>query len=71
LVTILTGFLGGYQTLRPRLTKYCRGRVPGIPGGVDAYDEVYEVTSREGTIARHVVDVGIIDSKSIVSVFKV
>jgi len=29
--------LGGYQTLRPRLTKYCRERVPGIPGGVDAY----------------------------------
>jgi len=28
--------LGGYQTLRPRLAKYCRGRVPGIPGGVDA-----------------------------------
>ena len=24
----------GYKTLRPRLTKYCRGRVPG---GVDAY----------------------------------
>ena len=27
----------GYKTLRPRLTKYCRGRVPGVPGGVDAY----------------------------------
>ena len=27
----------GYQTLRPRLTKYCRGRVPGVPCGVDAY----------------------------------
>jgi len=26
--------LPGYKTLRPRLTKYCRGRVPG---GVDAY----------------------------------
>jgi len=25
------------MTLRPQLTKYCRGRVPGIPGGVDAY----------------------------------
>jgi len=37
LLTILTGFWGGYQTLRPRLTKYCRGHVPGIPGGVDAY----------------------------------
>jgi len=29
--------LGGYKTLRPRLTKYCRGRVPGILGGIDAY----------------------------------
>jgi len=29
--------LRGYQTLRPRLTKYCRGCVPGIPGVVDAY----------------------------------
>jgi len=27
----------GYKTLRLRLTKYCRGRVPGVPGGVDAY----------------------------------
>ena len=27
----------GYKTLRPRLTKYCRGRVPSVPGGVDAY----------------------------------
>jgi len=27
----------GYKTFRPRLTKYCRGYVPGIPGGVDAY----------------------------------
>jgi len=25
------------MTFRPRLTKYCRGCVPGIPGGVDAY----------------------------------
>jgi len=25
---------GGYKTFRPRLTKYCRGCVPG---GVDAY----------------------------------
>jgi len=30
--------LWGYRTFRPRLTKYCRRRVPGIPGGVDAYD---------------------------------
>jgi len=29
--------LWGYKTFRPRLTKYCRGCVPGIPGGVDAY----------------------------------
>ena len=27
----------GYKTLRPRLTKYCRGRVPSVPGVVDAY----------------------------------
>jgi len=27
----------GYKLLHPRLTKYCRGRVPGVPGGVDAY----------------------------------
>jgi len=27
----------GYKTFRPRLTKYCWGWVPGIPGGVDAY----------------------------------
>jgi len=27
----------GYKILRPRLTKYCWGRVPGVPGGVDAY----------------------------------
>ena len=28
----------GGMTFRPRLTKYCRGCVPGIPGGVDAYE---------------------------------
>jgi len=28
----------GYKVLRLRLTKYWRGRVPGVPGGVDAYD---------------------------------
>ena len=28
----------GYTTFGPRLTKYCRGCVPGLPGGVDAYD---------------------------------
>jgi len=28
---------GGYKTFRSRLTKYCRGCVPGIPGDVDAY----------------------------------
>jgi len=27
----------GYKILRPRLTKHCWGRVPGVPGGVDAY----------------------------------
>ena len=27
----------GYKTFRPQLTKYCRGCVPGIPSGVDAY----------------------------------
>ena len=27
---------GGYKIFRPRLTKYCRGCVPGVPGGVDA-----------------------------------
>ena len=27
----------GYKILRPRLTKRCWGRVPGVPGGVDAY----------------------------------
>ena len=27
----------GYKILRPRLNKYCRMRVPGVPGGVDAY----------------------------------
>ena len=37
LITILTNF-GGYKTFRPRLTNYCRGCVPGIPGGVDAHD---------------------------------
>jgi len=36
LITILSNF-GGYKTFRPRLTKYCRECVPGIPGGVDAY----------------------------------
>jgi len=34
LITILSNF-GGYKTFRPWLTKYCRGCVPGIPGGVD------------------------------------
>jgi len=29
--------LGGYKIVHPRLTKDCRGCVPGIPGGVDAY----------------------------------
>ena len=28
----------GYKTLHPRLTEYCRGRVPCVSGGVDAYD---------------------------------
>jgi len=28
---------GRYHTYRPRLTKYCRVCVPGIPGGVGAY----------------------------------
>jgi len=28
----------GYKILRPRLTKHCWGRVPGVAGGVDAYD---------------------------------
>ena len=27
---------GGYMIFRPRLTKYCQGCVPGVPGGVDA-----------------------------------
>jgi len=31
---------GGYNILRPRLTKYCRGCIPGVPGGVDAYARV-------------------------------
>jgi len=26
----------GYKILCPRLTKYCQGRVHGVPGGVDA-----------------------------------
>ena len=26
-----------YKILRRRLTKYWRGRAPGVPGGVDAY----------------------------------
>ena len=26
----------GYMIFRPRLTKYCRGCVPGVPGDVDA-----------------------------------
>jgi len=33
-----------YKTFCPWLTKYCRGYVPGIPSGVDAYvssDAVY------------------------------
>jgi len=30
----LDKFCRGYKVLRPRLTKHCRGRVPG---GVDAY----------------------------------
>jgi len=34
----LDKFCWGYKVLRPRLTKHCRGRVPGVPGGVDAYD---------------------------------
>jgi len=34
----LDKFCRGYKVLRPRLTKHCRGRVPGVPGGVDAYD---------------------------------
>ena len=33
----LDKFCRGYKVLRPRLTKHCRGRVPGVPGGVDAY----------------------------------
>ena len=31
------------KTFRPRLTKYCRGCVPGIPGGVDAYGWLHTV----------------------------
>jgi len=37
--------LWGYKTFRPRLTKYCRGCVPGIPGSVDVYDPPYYFTS--------------------------
>ena len=33
----LDKFCRGYKVLRPRLTKHCRGRVPSVPGGVDAY----------------------------------
>jgi len=36
LATTMSNF-GGYKTLRPRLIKHCRGRVTGIPGGVNAY----------------------------------
>jgi len=36
----------GYKTFRPRLTKYCRGCVPSIPGGVDAYDWNCSVLTR-------------------------
>jgi len=32
-----TNFGREYKILRPRLTKYCWGRVPGVLGGVDAY----------------------------------
>ena len=34
----LDKFCRGYKVLRPRLTKHCWGRVPGVAGGVDAYD---------------------------------
>ena len=37
MVRNLTNFAGDISDY-PRLTKYCRGRVPGVPGGVDAYD---------------------------------
>jgi len=30
----------GCKVLRPRLTKHCRGRVPSVPGGVDAYEQI-------------------------------
>jgi len=33
----LDKFCRGCKVLRPRLTKHCRGRVPSVPGGVDAY----------------------------------
>jgi len=45
LITIWTNF-GGDMTFRPRLTKYSRGCVPGIPGGVDAYEARKLVVSR-------------------------
>ena len=37
----------GYKILRPRLTKHCRGRVPGVPGGVDAYAVATSIGSAE------------------------
>ena len=45
----------GYKTLCPRLTKYCRERVPSVPGGVNAY----ELSYRRGT-ARCVVSIEIL-----------
>ena len=40
----------GYKTFRPRLTKYYRGCVPGIPGGVDAYARAMWICLRHAEI---------------------
>jgi len=42
----------GYKTFRPRLTKYCRGCVPGIPGGVDAFASFDKVGGRGYELTR-------------------
>ena len=43
----------GYKTFRPQLTEYCRGCVPGIPGGVDAYAVLLALSDRMRRTSRN------------------
>ena len=47
----------GYKLLHPRLTKYCRGRVSGVPGGVDAYGHDACLTALGRSCLHHILGV--------------